>query len=612
MHDVVEFLREHPPFDDLSERELEMLARSVEVEYFSAGTTIFRQGEGPMEHARVVRRGAVELVDRGNVLDLLGEGELFGHPSMLSGQPTGFEARAAEDMLCYRLPAQRVVELLSRPAGLRFVARNLLARPKPDPGSLPANLDPGRQPVAQLVRGEPAICEPETSLREGARLMSGDGRDSVLVRLGEGEFGILTNSDLREVVAEGMPVDSPVSKVMSSPAYSVTPDRLGGEVMLDMLKRGIRHVPVISPLGDVVGVLSDVDLLAAQTQTPFALRREIDDAADTGELNAVAARLPPAVVSMHDARVAPQQISSIISIVVDALTRRLIELTIDEIGAPPCPLEWLAMGSHGRSEAMPSSDVDSALVWHGEDTDEENKRYASELAGRVVEQLAAAGFAADSHGASAAQPLFEHSADAWRHTIRHCIADPGDKGLVLISLLVDSRAIYGAGDAREVLDEFRAAHGRRGLLNLMLRLALFHKPPSGFLREFIVEHSGEHRGQLDIKHGGVLPVTSIARYASLAAGAQVTSTPERLRIAGTAGKLEGNRARTLLEAFDLFTGLRLEHQVEQIRRGEEPDDYIDPEQLNPLTRRYLRDAFGAVRSVQKELSKELSGEATFG
>src|SRR5262245_12734334 len=128
MHDIVEFLRRHAPFDDLAEEALEDLSHSVEVEFFAAGTTIFRQGEKPLEHVWMVRRGAVELVDRGQVLDVLGEGELFGHPSMLSGLPTGFEAKAGEDSLCYRLPTESVVPLLARPTGLRYVARTILSR----------------------------------------------------------------------------------------------------------------------------------------------------------------------------------------------------------------------------------------------------------------------------------------------------------------------------------------------------------------------------------------------------------------------------------------------------------------------------------------------------
>ena len=59
------------------------------------------------------------------------EGEPFGHPWMLSGLPTGWEARAREDSLCYRLAAAEVIPLLSDPAGLRSMARSLMDRPRP-------------------------------------------------------------------------------------------------------------------------------------------------------------------------------------------------------------------------------------------------------------------------------------------------------------------------------------------------------------------------------------------------------------------------------------------------------------------------------------------------
>jgi CBS domain-containing protein len=619
MHDIVEFLRLHPPFDDLDEPTLEELARTVEVEFFSAGSTIFRQGAEPSKHVRVVRRGAVELVDQGSVLDLLGEGELFGHASMLAGLPTGFEARAKEDALCYRLPADAVVPLLERPAGVRFVARSLFARRKPDPGSLPANVDPQQQPAASLIRGEPLVCEPDATLRDAARQMSRTGNDAALIRLDEDGVGILTDRDLRKVVADGVPAEAAVSEAMSAPAFTVTPDRFGGAVMLEMLKRGIRHVPVVSPLGEPIGVLSDIDLLAAQTEAPFVLRRSIDDAASVEEVREAAARLPSMVVALHDARVAPSQVGEIIAIVADACTSRFIELTIGELGDPPRPLVWLALGSHGRRELAPSSDADSALAWEGDDDDPDQQEYMQALAERVVEQLAASGFTADDHGATCARPLFRRSVTSWRHLLRRSIENPDEnKGLALISLVADGRAVYSFGPARDFGEELRAAHARRGLLRLMLRLALVHRPPTGFTRfrdpprDLVVEHSGEHRGRLDIKHGGLLPITAIARYASLATGGTATSTIERLRLAGTAGTLDPQTATTLEEAFELFSGLRLEHQVEQIRRGGKPDNFIDPKTLNPLTRRYLRDAFSAVRGVQRRLRGKLSGEMTFG
>jgi CBS domain-containing protein len=121
-----------------------------------------------------------------------------------------------------------------------------------------------------------------------------------------------------------------------------------------------------------------------------------------------------------------------------------------------------------------------------------------------------------------------------------------------------------------------------------------------------VEHSGEHAGQFDIKHGGLLPVVNLARYGALAAEATTTSTIERLRAAAEAGTLNATDAATLEAAFDLFSELRLEHQLRLLEAGKEPDNLIDPKTLNPLTRRYLRDAFRAVSSVQRSLNTKLA------
>ena len=128
MHDVADFLKDHAPFSDLDAAALDRLAAGVEMEHFTAGTTIFEQGARAQDKVRVIRRGAVALVDHGRVLDVLGEGEMFGHPSMVSGLPTGSEARAHEDSLCYAIPADDVRPLLAGPSGLRYLARSLLSR----------------------------------------------------------------------------------------------------------------------------------------------------------------------------------------------------------------------------------------------------------------------------------------------------------------------------------------------------------------------------------------------------------------------------------------------------------------------------------------------------
>ena len=152
-----------------------------------------------------------------------------------------------------------------------------------------------------------------------------------------------------------------------------------------------------------------------------------------------------------------------------------------------------------------------------------SRRRASTLSAReVVEDLERVGFPADPHGATAASPLFARSASDWRSAIRHWLDHPGEeKVLIGVSLLVDGRVVAGHGQAPDVLGTLAEGRHHPQLLRLLQRLALAQRPPTGFLRNIVVEHGGRHRGRFDIKRGGLLPIVDIARYAGMAAGADV-------------------------------------------------------------------------------------------
>jgi CBS domain-containing protein len=438
--------------------------------------------------------------------------------------------------------------------------------------------------------------------------MAAAGVSSLVVRLQDGTLGILTDRDLRtRVLAAGVDGSVPVATVMSSPAYTCPPDRLGGEVLLDMLDRGLRHFPVVSAAGEILGVIEDLDLIAVQTRSSFFLRRRIAAARHVEELAAAARELGPAVIAMHDARAAPTNITAVYSVVVDALTRRLLELAVAELGAPPTPFAWLALGSLARREAAPSADVDSAIVWFSDDPDDLASPYLQALAAKTITGLELCGFRPDANGASASNPLFVRSVQSWRRAAQSWIENPTqEKALILASVLVDSRPVWGVHTGTPVADTFRLAPQNPPLLRMMARFALSHRPPTGFFRGLVVEHGGEHRGRLDLKHGGLLPIIDLARWAAMAAGVTSAGTIERLRAAAAAGTLPAPDAHSLEDAFELITDLRLGHQVGQLRHGVAPDDFVDPATLSPLMRSHLKEAFRAVAAIQKRIASDLS------
>ncbi len=621
MHDIAEFLGGRDPFSGLDEAALEALAAKTEVEFFPAGTTIVTQGALSQGRIRVIRRGSVELVDRGRAVDQLGEGEMFGHPSVLSGLPARLEARAKEDTLAYSLAADDVVPLLGRPSGIKYLTRSLLARTPPggDGGLVSPSPEVAQQTAGALVRRPPVIVDADLSLRETARSMSTNDVSAVLVELGHGEHGIVTDSDLRSKVIGGkLTPEDPVNAAMTTPVFTVGRDQTGADVMLTMLEHDIRHVPVLSPRSEVLGVIVAIDLVAAETRSPFVLRRSIARAKSKNELRDIAARLNSTVVTLHRAQLSPVQVSELTSAVADALIARMIDLGIESEGPPPAEFCWMSLGSHGRREPVPSSDVDSGMAWRDAPEDDplspagralastRTGDYMRGLAAHVADCVRVIGWKLDPHGVTASGAFSASSIEDWRRAIEGWLSRPSDnRVLIATSILLDGRIVYGskALDVKPLLFE---TGNRSQLERWMLRLALAAKPPTGFRQDIVVEDSGEQKGTFDIKTGGLLPIVDLARYAALKAHVRATPTLERLRAAAEQGVLGATEARVLEEAFDLFSTLRLDHQAGQIERGQAPDSRLDPKQLDPLTRRYLRDAFREVAAVQRSLTGELS------
>jgi CBS domain-containing protein len=604
------FLRAHPPFDSLAADAVQRVAACAELETYGAGEVIFGEGVEAVRHVRVIRSGTIELATRGKVLDVLVEGEVFGHGSLLSGLPTAFSARAVEASSCYRIPAEDARAVLSGPVGVRFVARSLLEEPTElhilarEPAVNAAD-----QPVGSLVRGDPVVCGPDATIRQAAQLMSAAPGTAVVIDLGPQGFGILTDRDLRSrVVAGGMSVDEPVSAAMSAPAYTCTADRRAGEVLAEMFERGLRHFPVLSSTGQIVGVVDDADLVSLRTRSSFWLRQRIATARSDEELVTVSRELRPMVVSLYDAGVAAGNVMSVYAVCVDALTRRLLTHALDRRGGVGAEFAWLALGSQARREALPSSDVDSAIVWFdGTAASEEATRSGLlDLAKEVTGGMKACGLRMDDNGVNADAAPFVRSLESWQQVAQSWMSDPTqDKALILTSVIADNRPVWGVHTGTPVADTFRLASSYPRLLRMLARFALAHRPAARRFRGLVVEHGGEHPGKLDLKHGGLIPILDLARWGAMAAGVTSTTTLERLRAAADAGTLAPADAHTLQDAFELINNLRLEHQVAQIRAGRHPDDHVDLEELSSLMRVQLRQALRAVATIQKRVAADL-------
>ena len=193
--------------------------------------------------------------------------------------------------------------------------------------------------------------------------MTEAGATSAIVELGTFGIGIITDRDFRtKVVGDGMALSTPVATLMTTPVFSVTPDRLGGEVLFELLERGIRHAPVVTERGQLVGVVGDADLFAVQPHSWFGARRGIARAQDVESLADVGRRLSQIVLELHASNMRATEVARVLSALVDAMIARGLELTADRLTLPDDGIVWVAVGSQARGELTPASLPRGALV----------------------------------------------------------------------------------------------------------------------------------------------------------------------------------------------------------------------------------------------------------
>jgi len=631
--EFVDFLGVQSPYDALDPPELERLARSVEVEFFTRGATVVDRGGAPLDHVWVVRSGAVEVLDDDRLVDLLGVGDTFGHVSTLSGTPPALTVRAAEDTLCYRLPDPRTV--LDHPDRLRYAAygtqlgrrqqAELQARGVGAGGGLGnrAGLPVGRcaRPVVQVAPGTP--------IREVARLI-GEARSSCAVVTFPDDVGIVTDADFRRVVATGEAgPDDPVHRIANRPVLGVGEDVVVAQAFAEMLEHGVHHLVVRDGSGRPTGVVRAVDLSSAELRDPLVVRAAVEAASTLAELTDACRMLPRTTVELYEAGVPAARLAALQAAVLDAVLRRLLDLDrhVADAGAR---VSWLVLGSLARREVLPGSDVDTAIVWTAPDADQDADPDAardaepgadpgpSELdarvlgaAHRVLQDLQRTGLEICSEGANADNPRFARSLPQWRAATDRWLHNPNSTqdAFLLSTMLADSRALTEPDLGRRVTDGLLRASRSPQFMRMLLQYSLSSRPPTGFVRTFVVEHSGEHRGQLNLKRGGLRPVTSLGRWIAVATGDPSGTTETRLRRGVEARLLTRDEADTLIAAHEQIFALLLEREIDAVRAGVRADTYLAPDSLDSLTRRHLRESFRAIAHVQNRLESVWTNRA---
>ena len=610
--EVLDFFRRHPPFANLPDDVLATVAANVEVAYYRAQSAILALGQDNHQWY-VIRSGAVEVFRRdGQLYNRLGVGEFFGEQSLMLNRPVRFPVTALEDTLVYLISDETFNYLFDNFEHFAdFVEvedqtrlRQSIAKGEDDDSLLTAK-------ISTLITTLPVTVSSTTTVHQAAIRMTEENVSSLLITLDEQDssgrpaqvVGIVTDLDIRgRLVAMGLSSDIPVADIMTTELIYVQSHQFVFDAMMLMLKYKVQHLPVLKK-GVPVGLISHLDILRYESQNSLFVVKSIFNAQSVDELAVLLPEAQACFARMVHQDANSQMIGSAMAVIGRSFKQRLCELGEAELGAPPVPYCFLALGSMARGEQLIVTDQDNALILDNSFVAEQHDAYFSALANFVSDGLARCGYSYCTGNIMASNTKWRQPLAVWQQYFNEWAEKPTAESLLHSAIFFDLEGVWGQCQWAEELNQLirQKAQTNARFLACMARNALLRTPPLGFFKDFVMETDGRQTNSINMKRRGTGPIADLVRVHTLAVGSSARNTFERLEDIIAAGILPPGRGLDLRDALEFIAMVRIRHQALDIELKREPDNNIEPEHLSDFERKNLKEAFQILSNAQRFL-----------
>lgn len=619
---TLQFLQRFPPFNQMEHSHLAFLVEQCQLRFYASGESIVKPADGPVEHFYIVKQGRVvgerqHLVKPGVETTFeITSGECFPLAALLGERATRTEHLAGEDTFCLQLNKAAFIRVFSmsevfRDFALRGVS-SLLDQVNQQVRQRAVETL-GTQyslntPLGELAMRHPVVCSADTPLRDAVRLMHEQQVGSIVViDLQRYPVGIFTLRDLRQVVAS-MDADlgAPIERHMTAKPFYLSPQASAFDAAMAMTERHIAHVCLVENRR-LCGVVSERDLFSLQRVDLVHLARTIRHAPRLDTLVSLRGEISQLVERMLAHGASSTQITQIITLLNDHTVCRVIELALAERGDPGVPFSWLCFGSEGRREQTLHTDQDNGILFEAADSAEADSIRARllPLAQYINQCLAQCGFTLCKGNIMAGNPELRSSRSEWARRFAGFVREASPENLLGSSIYFDLRVVWGDEQGCEQLRQslLEQVADNRLFQRMMADNALRQRPPVGRLREFVLTRQGNDKAAtLDLKVQGLTPFVDGARLLALANGIGACNTLERLRQLVANGVIEPLDGAAYEEAYHFIQQTRMQQHQRQTRDNLPYSNRLDPDSLNHLDRRILRESLRQAQRLQSSLA----------
>lgn len=618
----IQLLLRTDPFEMLPRDDLEALAERMRIDAYPANDYVFRQGDPSADALFIVARGLAEFVvanDRReeSVVSLKRPNDFFGETVVFSRRRYPGSARAKEALLCARISRSDLEPLLFRHADFAgFFATLLAERIRLLYAEIGSRASDGcitgvdstlfRKRVGEVMAYPVITCRTTDPVTEVSRMMADRDINAVVALDNERKpRGILTEKNLVKFLIATRTYDvdrCKVDRIMHSNLVEIRPGAFIGQALVTMMRSKTKHLIVLER-GELVGIVSMVDLVRAQSAGTLLLTRDIESQPDLRGLSLIGGEIRKILGAMAAEGAAIPEIFDVMSELHERLTRRAVQLAEERMksegwGAPPVEYCWINLGSAARYEQVFGADQDNALVYAtpARDRAEATAAYFARLSALIVEGLAGCGFAPCKDGLTAVEPDWRLPLDEWFRRIDR-FARTRDPDLTrMVLALLDFRPVQGNMPLAESLRN-RLFDGFEACLSAAHPVDaedLDYRLPIRFLGTFRTESGGRHKNEMNLKRSAIAPIVAGIRLLAARHRIVEPSTLGRLEALAEVGELSESESAEVRSAFEVLMGFSIQENLKKIVAGKPADHFIDPYSLRRRERVRLKEALAGV------------------
>lgn len=616
---IMGFLRVHAPFSSMEDDHLAHFAEHATLRFYADGDTVLSPNDGIVRRFYVVKQGRIRgerhnpKTDKAETTFEISLGECFPLAAIVGERPTRTLHRADGDTFCLSIEQNAFVTLFAESESFRdFCMRGVSSlldqvNQRIQSGAM-ASMGSSislSTPLERYALRNPIVCSPDLQIRKAvARMHENNVGSIVITDDSRHPTGIFTLRDLRTMIAEdSCTLDAPVRQIMTENPCCLPAHADAFDAAMLMAEHHFAHLCIVDDENQLIGMVSERDLFSLQRVDLVNLARTISTATHLRTLISLRADVSRLVDAMLAHGADSGQVVKIITTLNDVTVRRVLELNIKK-NDPGIPFTWLTFGSEGRQEQTLLTDQDNGILFETPEgmTDEQVREKLLPFARTVNDELADCGFTLCKGNIMASNPKLCLSAREWDDWFIRFIDASTPQNLVYSSIFLDMRAVFGPTDSLHKLMETVLVRIRKNALfqKMLAGNALQRKPPLTMFRNFRYISEG-NKHSLDLKRQGLAPFVESVRVFALANGIESANTLERMDDLAKKGIFDSKDANAWKEAYSLIQAIRMRSHQEMLNRGEELTNYIDPDDLNPLDRRILRESFRQAQRLQQKL-----------